>query len=61
MASALKDRLLKLRLSKMLRQKEMADRLDVELTTYRSWEKGKRTPKKLALAELERRITLLSP
>lgn len=56
MASLLKDRLFALRKSKKLIQKEMAGRLGVELTTYRSWEKGKRTPKKLALAELERRV-----
>lgn len=39
------------------RQKEAAADLDVSLPTYRKWEYGKRTPSKLALAELERRMT----
>lgn len=39
-----------------LRQKEMADRLGIPVGTYRKYESGKRTPNKLALAELERRI-----
>ena len=52
----LKDRLLALRLSRKLRQKEMADALNVLLCTYRSWEYGKKTPKKVAMAEVMRRI-----
>lgn len=55
----LKDRLRKLRLSLQLRQKEMADRLDVGIGTYRNWEYGKKTPGKLAAAELDRRIEQL--
>jgi len=39
-----------------LRQKEAADRLDIPLPTYRKYENGHRTPNKLALAELERRM-----
>lgn len=38
------------------RQKEAAADLDVSLATYRKWEYGRRTPNKLALAELERRM-----
>lgn len=50
----LKDKLKVLRGT--LRQKEMAERLNLPLPTYRKYELGKRTPSKLALAELERRI-----
>jgi len=39
-----------------LRQKEAASVLDVKLGTFRSWENGKRTPNKLALIEIERRM-----
>ena len=39
-----------------LRQKEAAAILDLPLPTYRKYECGKRTPNKLALAELERRL-----
>ena len=39
-----------------LRQKEAAARLDLPLPTYRKYELGKRTPNKLALAELDRRL-----
>lgn len=56
MYMALKDRLLALRLARKLRQKEMAATINLSLNTYRSWETGKRTPGKLAMAELERRI-----
>ncbi len=55
----LKDRLRELRESLKLRQKEMAERLQVGYGTYRSWEYGKKTPRKLALAELERRLAAL--
>lgn len=37
-------------------QKEAAVILDIPLPTYRKYERGKRTPNKLAMAELERRI-----
>jgi hypothetical protein len=37
-------------------RKEAAALLDIPLTTYRKYEVGMRTPNKLALAELERRI-----
>jgi transcriptional regulator with XRE-family HTH domain len=40
-----------------LRQKEAAAKLDLPLPTYRKYEYGKRTPNKLALAELERRLS----
>lgn len=39
-----------------LRQKEAADILDLPLPTYRKYEYGKRTPNKLAMAELQRRM-----
>ena len=38
------------------RQKEAAAVLDLPLATYRKYEYGKRTPSKLALVELERRL-----
>lgn len=37
-------------------QKEAADVFGVPTGTYRTWEKGSRTPKKLSLAEIERRM-----
>lgn len=54
MAELLKDRLLQMR--GKLRQKEMAELLDLPLQTYRKYELGKRTPNKLAMPELERRM-----
>lgn len=36
------------------RQKEAATDLGLKIGTYRSWEKGKRTPKQHTLAEVER-------
>jgi len=39
------------------RQKEAASDLDIPLPTYRKYEYGKRTPTKLAMAELLRRMT----
>lgn len=39
-----------------LRQKEAASILDVPVATYRKWEIGKRTPKKLTQAEVVRRM-----
>jgi len=41
-----------------LRQKEAADKLNIPLSTYRKYENGQRTPGKLAMSELERRIRL---
>jgi transcriptional regulator with XRE-family HTH domain len=38
------------------RQKEAAADLDVTLAAYRKWEYGKRTPKKITLAEIDRRM-----
>jgi predicted transcriptional regulator len=37
-------------------QKQAADILSVSTACIRKWEKGKRTPGKLALAEIERRM-----
>lgn len=53
-----KDRLRELR-GKLV-QKEMAAKLDVSVSRYRAWEYGKRTPEKLALLEIERRIESLT-
>ena len=39
-----------------LYRKEAAALLDLPLGTYRKYETGKRTPSKIALAELERRL-----
>lgn len=39
-----------------LRQKEAADLLKIPLPSYRKYENGKRTPNKLAMAELRRRM-----
>jgi len=39
-----------------LRQKEAASKLDIPLPTYRKYEYGERTPTKLALPELKRRM-----
>ncbi len=41
-----------------LRQKEAAEKLDVPVATFRKWEIGKRTPNKLAMAEIKRRMGL---
>lgn len=38
------------------RQKQAASDLDIPLATYRKYEKGKRTPNPLAMAELRRRM-----
>src|SRR5215813_3192643 len=40
--------------------KEAAAKLDIDYPTYRKYESGKRTPCKLALAELQRRLDNLS-
>lgn len=37
--------------------KEAADKLGVPIWTYRSWEYARRTPSKLALLEIERRMS----
>ena len=37
-------------------QKEAASILDVPIATLRKWEYGKRTPNKITLCELERRM-----
>jgi transcriptional regulator with XRE-family HTH domain len=52
----LPERLLALRLSKRLCQKEIASILELPLCSYRSYETGKRTPAKLAMIELIRRV-----
>jgi len=56
----LKDTLRELRKKLGLKQKEMAEKLGTSYGTYRSWEYGKKTPKKFALNELERRIDALT-
>lgn len=50
----LKDRLRKWRGKRY--QKEAAAALDLPVPTYRKYETGKRTPNKLAMAELNRRL-----
>lgn len=37
-------------------QKEGASLLNVPVATFRKWEYGKRTPNKLAMAEIKRRM-----
>jgi transcriptional regulator with XRE-family HTH domain len=44
-----------------LSQKEAAAKLDVHYPTYRKYETGKRTPSKLAAAELDRRLVERKP
>lgn len=48
------ERLLKWRGHRL--QKEAAEALNVTLAAYRKWEYGKRTPKKITLAEIDRRM-----
>lgn len=55
MSDQLKDRLREWQGKR--RQKEAAADLDIPLPTYRKFLYGKRTPNKLALAELLRRMT----
>jgi len=59
MATLLKDRLLQVRLAKKLRQKEMAEVLSTNLNTYRSWEKGKRTPDRFLSPQIEAAIVAI--
>lgn len=54
MAALLKDRLKAWRGKRSL--KEAAADLGVDYPSYRKYETGKRTPHKLAMAELERRM-----
>lgn len=56
MNEPLAQRLRRIRSITKLRQKEIAAQLETSLATYRSWESGKRTPPKMAMAELERRL-----
>lgn len=55
-AELFKTRLRNWRISNGLIQKEAAVKLDVAVATIRKWEKGKREPKKLTMAEVERRM-----
>lgn len=55
MSQLLADRLRQWRGKRYI--KEAAAILGLPMGTYRKYEEGKRTPNKLALAELERRIT----
>jgi len=48
------------RKSRELRQKEAADKLDVPFGTYRSWERGKKTPHKLTMPEIQRRMAAVT-
>jgi transcriptional regulator with XRE-family HTH domain len=57
MAELLSDRLKRWRLGKKLLLKEAAARLDLPYGTYRKYENGKRTPPRLARAEIDRRIS----
>lgn len=57
MAELLAKRLLAWRLRKKLYRKEAAAILDIPVGTYRCYEEGKRTPIKLSLVELERRLS----
>jgi DNA-binding transcriptional regulator YiaG len=50
------DRIKQWRLGLKLRQKEAAAVFDVPVGTYRTWEKGSKTPTKLSLCEIERRM-----
>jgi DNA-binding transcriptional regulator YiaG len=44
-----------------LRQKEAAAVFGVPTGTYRTWEKGSKTPNRLSLCEIDRRMTKTSP
>jgi DNA-binding transcriptional regulator YiaG len=44
------------RKAKGLRQKEAAAVLDVPFGTFRSWERGKRTPHKFTMPEIQRKM-----
>lgn len=56
MPELLSDRLRSWRLGKKLLLKEAAAKLEIPHGTYRKYEAGKRTPNKLALAEITRRL-----
>lgn len=51
-------RLREWREAKDLKQKEAADLFGVTLNGYQKWEYGTCTPSKLAMVEIERRMTL---
>lgn len=46
------------RKSKDLAQKEAADKFGVSFSCYQKWEQGRRTPEKLTMCEIERRMAL---
>lgn len=50
------DTLKRWRKAKRLLQKEAAAIFETSAGVYRSWEKGSRTPKRLTLREIERRM-----
>jgi DNA-binding transcriptional regulator YiaG len=56
MAEDFASRIKKWRMELKLRPKEAAAVFDVPTGTYRTWEKGSRTPHKLAMAEIVRRM-----
>ena len=56
MANDFGFRLQRWRMSKRLRQKEAAAVFDVPTGTYRTWEKGSRTPKALTKEAIEHRM-----
>jgi transcriptional regulator with XRE-family HTH domain len=46
------------RKAKGLGQKQAADEFEVSFSCYQKWEQGNRTPEKLTMCEIERRMTL---
>jgi len=56
MANDFAWRLQRWRMHFRLLQKEAAAIFEVPTGTYRTWEKGSRTPKKLTMMEIERRL-----
>ena len=53
---AFANRIHRWRLDRGLLQKQAAAVFGVPTGTYRTWEKGSRTPKELSLVEIERRM-----
>lgn len=51
-------RLTEWRKAKGLAQKQAADKFDVSFSCYQKWEQGRRTPEKLTMCEIDRRMAL---